>query len=373
MRILWIIVALIVALIAWRGYEFADKAGFFRSLTPVSPGNCKQVTGVIGPEDITIDQERGIAYISGYDRRATFLGYGQPETPDRQPSPGAIWAYDLNAADPAPVNLTPDADSGFQPHGISLHIDTDGTRRLFVVNHGNNQHSIELFELTEFGLVRVKTWSSSEGTSPKPEIRSPNDVLAVAPRKVYFTNDHLYPPGHFMRFAEDFLGVPLSDVYYLDGGSITRVVSGIAGANGINVSADRRTVYLAAARGGAIHVFDRDINTGQLTKRKSIAVPGLPDNIELEPDGKLLVALHAKAFAFLDHVKDAAKKAPSQIVRVDPETGTVETVYLNLGEELSAASTGARWKNRLLIGAIFDARFLDCTLGEQAAAGSTPG
>ena len=49
---------------------------------------------------------------------------------------------------------------------------------------------------------------------------------------------------------------------------------------------------------------------------------------------------------------------------IDLEAGnrTVDEVYLNEGEEISAASVAARYGERLLIGAIRDTKMLDCTL-----------
>jgi hypothetical protein len=47
----------------------------------------------------------------------------------------------------------------------------------------------------------------------------------------------------------------------------------------------------------------------------------------------------------------------------DPEDGyAVSEVYLDAGEQLSASSVAAVRGNRLLIGGIFDARFLDCRM-----------
>jgi hypothetical protein len=40
----------------------------------------------------------------------------------------------------------------------------------------------------------------------------------------------------------------------------------------------------------------------------------------------------------------------------------VEEVYLDRGEEISASSVAAVRGNRLLIGAIFESKFLDCRM-----------
>ena len=93
-----------VARILWLG-------GVFRRITPHFDGTCRLIDGPVGPEDITINQRTGRAYISASDRRASMA---------QAPVPGAIWSYDLTDDAALPVNLTPDAGIEFQPHGISL-------------------------------------------------------------------------------------------------------------------------------------------------------------------------------------------------------------------------------------------------------------
>jgi len=346
MRTVWIVLGLIVALVVWRGYEFAATAGMFRDLEPQMAGTCTIVTGVVGPEDHTIDPATGIVYLSGYDRVAAIQG---------SPTPGAIWSYDLKDPDAVPTNLTPDADAGFLPHGISLYTDADGAQRLFVINHGNGEQAVDIFSVTDGALQKIKSVTGDL-------LRSPNDVVAVSPEAFYFSNDHRFLADETMRSLEDFLGLPMTDAVYFDGSEFRSVAPSLTGANGINVSADGKTLYVAAARGSALHIYDRDLETGDLTHQKAIALPGLPDNIELLPDGKLLVALHAKALDLLAHFGDASHKAPSQIVRIDPQSGDIETIFLSLGEDLSAASTGAQFGDRLIIGAIIESKFLDCDL-----------
>ncbi len=350
MRTFLIILGLLLAVVLWRVYEFASTAGMFRDLEPKMAGQCTIVPGVVGPEDHTIDPETGIVYLSGYDRVSAIAG---------NPEPGAIWTYDLNDPEATPINVTPDADAGFQPHGISLYIGEDGSRRLFVINHGNGEQSVDIFDVVDGSLVKVTTVTGEL-------LRTPNDLVAVSPDAYYFSNDHRFLADHFMRPLEDFLGLPLTDAVFYDGEDFRSVAPNVSGANGINVSPDGNTLYLSAARGSALHIYDRDPSSGDLTYNKSITLPGLPDNIELLPDGQLLIALHPKALELLAHFGDPALTAPSQVVKVDPGTGDVETLFLSLGEDLSAASTGAIYQDRLIIGAIIESKFLDCELSQAS-------
>jgi hypothetical protein len=50
--------------------------------------------------------------------------------------------------------------------------------------------------------------------------------------------------------------------------------------------------------------------------------------------------------------------SPSEVIHL--ENGTATTVYLDPGTQLSASTVAAPLRDRLLIGAVFGSRFLDC-------------
>jgi hypothetical protein len=105
------------------------------------------------------------------------------------------------------------------------------------------------------------------------------------------------------------------------------------------------------------------VQAGTLKQRAAVRVPGFADNIEVMDNGDLLLGLHSKIFDLLGHVDDATKLSPSHIMRLRADghgSFQAETVYYNLGEEISGASVGAASNGRLLIGAIFESKFLDC-------------
>ena len=322
-------------------------AGEFKTIEPHFAGTCRVVGGLVGPEDITIHPRTGVAYISGYDRRAVLEG---------GPGHGGIYGYDLKAAAAEPVKLTPDADPDFRPHGISLFVGEDGRDVLFVINHQGGGHRIDVFDVEEGGLIERETLTS-------PMLVSPNDIVGVGPDRFYVTNDHRYPSG-WKRKLEDYLMLPLSNVLYYDGSEFVEAASGIAYANGINVSPDGRTLYVCAVTEGSLRIYDRDPESGRLAQRERIDLHTGVDNIEVEPDGDLWIGAHPQLLTFVKHSKDRRKVSPSQVLRLAPKKGSgyeVQEVYLDTGEQISAASVGAVRGNRLLIGAIFDAKFLDCS------------
>jgi arylesterase / paraoxonase len=195
-----------------------------------------------------------------------------------------------------------------------------------------------------------------------PALVSPNDVVGVGPDAFYVTNDHANVSG-WQRTAEDYLRLPLTTVQFFDGQSFSTALSGLGGSNGINVSADGRSLYLSAASELTVYVYDRDPATNKLTQRAAVPVPGFPDNIEVMANGDLLLGLHSKIFELLAHMSDGTKHSPSHIMRLkadDKGTFVPETIYYDLGDQISAASVGASSGKRLLIGPIREAKILNC-------------
>jgi arylesterase/paraoxonase len=339
--------AVVILLALFWVLQLLWASGAFKPLEPHFAGTCREVGGVIGPEDITIHPRTGVAYISGYDRRAA------PGDPGR----GAIYAYDLEDPRPRVVNLTPDIDPDFRPHGIFLHLDAEAGDVLYVVNHAGGKHTIEIFDLRA-GHLHKRT------TIGDPLVVSPNDVAAVGRDRFYVTNDHRYPEG-FMRAVEEFGRLAVSNVVYFDGSRFSVAADGIAYANGINLSPDQRTVYVASPPGLAVHVYQRDPDSGGLTYVESIDTGSGVDNIEVDEEGNLWIGSHPRLLRFRAHAQDPNELSPSQVLRISRGSAgdyIVSEIYLDPGDQLSASSVAAVRGKRLLIGGIFDARFLDCRL-----------
>lgn len=348
-KVIWAVVILVIVMVAagWT-LNMLGALGVFKALAPHFAGECTPITGVVGPEDITIHPETGVAYISSSDRRAAAQG---------RPARGAIYAYDLKSETPRLRNLTPAAAPDFNPHGISLHIDKNGEEALFVVNHQKGKHTVEIYDLQNGRFSHRRTLSD-------PMLISPNDLVAVGRDRFYVSNDHRFGAG-FMQRVEDFLQLKLSGVVYYNGSRFIEAASGIGYANGINVSADGKRLYLGSVTEGVLHIYNRDIASGKLTPRQEIDLSTGIDNIEVDPDGGLWIGAHPQLFKFLQHAKDASKLSPSQVLHLIPLADggyDIKEVFLNGGEKISASSVAAAYGGRLLIGAVFDPKFLDCKI-----------
>jgi arylesterase/paraoxonase len=341
-RTLALFVVLAVAAI---GYRIVTRSGMLRTIVPHHEGACRTVTGIVGGEDVTIDRETMTAYVSADDRRAVAAG---------APRRGEIYALDVTRPDAAPVALTGGAPADFHPHGISLWRGPDGRRRLFAVNHlQSGDHSVVIFDVGADGLAVAESIAY-------PDLRSPNDLVAVGPRQFYATNDRYYRDPGLMATLEGYLQLPFASVSYFDGSAGRIVAGGLVFTNGINVTPDGGTVYVAEFLGRSIRVYDRDPASGALAARDTIPLETLPDNIELDEAGLLWIGAHPKIFDLLAHGEDATKRAPSQVLRIDPRTRTVDEVFLDDGTLLSGSSAAAVAGDRMFIGTVFDPRILVC-------------
>jgi arylesterase / paraoxonase len=356
-RLIGIGLLLVVLAVSVWAIRLLWLAGTFRRIQPHFAGTCRLVPGPVGPEDITIHPRTGVAYVSASDRRAVMAGRAVP---------GAIWAYDLNATDPVPLNLTPHSDTRFQPHGISLWAGADGRDALFVVNHpvdGDTPlpNAIEIFDVTDHGLLHRATLTD-------PLLVMPNDLVAVALDRFYVTNTHRHPPGS-LQTVETYLQLAEAQVVFYGPGGFRPALEDLLFPNGINVSPDGRTLYVASTTGRSVRAYDRDPASEALHFRQEIGLGSGADNIEIDEHGNLWIGAHPKLLRVEAHGKDPKTLSPSQVLRVTP-AGAVEEIYLDDGSAISTSTVGAVHGDRLLIGNVFDDGFLDCRMTGPAASGA---
>lgn len=356
-RALQAVLALVALVVVGFVVKTLADAGTFRSLTPLAPPGVAVIEGFSGgTEDVVFRPGGAQAFVS------------VPRFDDPS-APGAIALLDVEERrfrDVTPPEWR--APGKLQPHGLDLWRDERG-ERLFVVNHPGGSalpdasgssgdgavHTVEIFDVAEDGSLRhARTVKSALFTSP-------NDVAAVGPSSFYLSNDHGYAGG-WLRALEDFAPLSLGKLLFVDErGQATVVHEGTRYANGVQTSADGRTLYLAETVDGKVTTFARDPATNALTVTGVHDAGTGVDNIDVAPDGSLLIGAHPKLLAFLSHAKDpGSARAPSEVVRLVP-TGdgfTQTTLYLGEGDPLSASSVAATNGEVIVVGAVFDPRVL---------------
>ncbi|MBP6014219.1 MAG: SMP-30/gluconolactonase/LRE family protein [Alphaproteobacteria bacterium] len=351
-RIFGIVIALLIVLGGAVLTRALYVAGYFNEVTPKVAGTCETVTGAVGVEDIELDRETGTLFLSSQDRRPGA---------DGQFKPGAIYAANLD--DPkAPLRALVSTITDFHPHGISLYGDITGHKSLAVINHTLNGTNVMLFDVGDDSAAPTLTLRR---TVTHPLFRNLNDITLVGHEAFYATNDHGSETA-LGEQLENWLLLPRANVVYYDG-SVARIVAGnLNYANGINRNSDSSEIYVSETTGRTLSTFRRDATTGALAHIHALAIPMGLDNIDVDSEGTLWIGAHPRLLDFVAHAQDPEKLSPSVVVKVKPEgdATTYEVVYENKGEELSGASVAVAASNRLIIGAVFDPKILNCKLAK---------
>lgn len=346
-KIISIVISALILGIAGYVFYIFYKSGSFKDIQSHCECSCQRVEGVVGPEDITIDEELAMAFISSDDRRAYMEGDNIQ---------GAIFEYDLNNANAQPVNISKDFDKEFHPHGFYLYKEDNGDCYLFVINHRSNGHYVEIFQYDNHHLTHLESITDDK-------MISPNDICAIAKDQFYITNDHGTSSG-IARILEEYLMLPLANIAFYDGEHFTIAAEGLTYANGININKAQDTLYVASLLDHSLFVYQLDRETCALSFDYSIEVGTGLDNIELDNQGNLYLGCHPKLLTFVEYSKNKDLISPSQIIKITLEEGQWDTqeIYLNDGEEISGSSVAAIYNNTLLIGSVFDEYFLRCEM-----------
>ncbi len=349
MKTIWKIILVLLLLLVGFFLKTFWQAGGFKTITNEFKGEIQKVY-VPGVEDITIDQETGVAFLSSYDRWKDLI--------HKSPEKGGIYALHLEDSMPHPIHLTPDfPKTEFHPHGISLYISPEGKRILYVINHQSDQDAIEIFEYYNDTLEH-------KASITDPLIISPNDIVGVGERSFYMTNDH-NERASTSRSIKDLAQIGTGNIVYYDGEKANATgIEDVTYANGINVSLDGKTLYMSSPSDNTIYTYDRNIETGTLTYKSEFFTNTGVDNIELDTEGNLWVGCHPQLLKFLSHAGDSTAHSPSEVIKLTPKDNSFEqaTIYINDGSELSASATGAVYKDNLLIGPVFSRHFLWCKM-----------
>ncbi len=331
-------------------YHVLSSTGYFRSIENQFSGQVLKQIKLPGSEDMQVSYADHFLLVSSDDRAR------RRDSADVQ---GHLYFIDLRDTSLTPVELTTGLDFPFHPHGISMIKTSRNNYRVLAVNHFNQKHSIEEFRLRKGKLKHQKTWIDSSMVSP-------NDVVAIDKKRFYFTNDHRYLSG-LGQIAEEYLGWAVSNVIHYNGKNYQEEANGIAYANGIQWDQRRQLLYVASPRGFHVRVY-RIAKDGSLKFIDKIDCATGVDNIELDADGKLWIGGHPSLLDFVAYASGKRDIAPSEIIVIDyqdQDQYTVETVFLNEGTEMSAASVAVPYENLIFTGNVMDDHFLVLQAGRE--------
>ncbi|XP_035527794.1 serum paraoxonase/arylesterase 2-like [Morone saxatilis] len=339
-----IIVAALSALLGERFVNFRKITLASNELVQNHLPNCVALKNLDhGSEDITI-LRNGLAFIS--------TGLKYPRTPFSDVA-AKIFTLDMQNPRMKPVELRMPRNfdlESFSPHGISVYTDpSDDTIYLFVVNHPDQKSQVEVFKFDEdnLSLAHLKTIKHEL-------LHSVNDIVAVGVESFYATNDHYFTYGIPTVLVEALLAQPWTNVVYYGPEEVKVVSEGYYFANGINISPDKRHIYVVDMFGHNVHVLERkEDNT--LVSVKSVAVGSLCDNVEVEPEtGDLWLGCHPNGWKlFMFDLKDPPGSEVIHIQNIHSDQPVVTQVYADNGDVIMGSSVAATYGGKLLIGTVF--------------------
>ncbi len=342
-KTLLILLALFLVFLGGFTFSIFSTTGYFRKITNKLPGEVIRSIDLPGVEDMQISRIDSFILLSSDDRAAKR---------DRQDRQGHLYLIDLTDSTLTPHCLTTDLDMPFHPHGISMFRRSENNYRVFAINHVNDVESVELFDLLDDTLTY-------QYTRHDEALVHPNDLVALDVEHFYVTNDHGYTKG-WRKLAEEYLGLAVSNVVYFDGNTWQEVAKGIAYANGINWDSERKLLYVASPRNFLVKVYQIEPK-GNLTWIEDIDCQTGVDNIELGPDGKLWIGCHPSLLTFAAYAKGKKEVSPSEVITIDYRGKgdyTLETVFLDDGHLMSAATVAPVLGDLLFIGNVMDDHFL---------------
>jgi len=253
-----------------------SRVGHAEDCTPL--GDLNFICGIKGPEDLAVLPGNRWLIASGEDIGSGLhlVDIGEKSSQRWIASSTKAISQIYRDCDEAP------APDKFKAHGISLRTLGSGKATLYVVNHGGRE-AIEVFEVDLQGQQPNLTWL---GCVAMPAGLVGNSV-ASAPDGAIFVTVMLHPGT---TLADLFDRRPTGAVYRWhpgDSGFTRMWGTELAGNNGIDLSPDGKTMYVAATGTQSVTAFS---TTNPTTVLYRIQMPGFsPDNIHWT-DGRLVVA-----------------------------------------------------------------------------------
>lgn len=236
------------------------------------------------------------------------------------PSVQAQWDSETYPECPGPPTASP-----FTTHGLYLEAGNGPLLQFMAVGHGARE-SIEVFRVDMRPATPRLTWV---GCVIAPEPIGLNSVRGLADGG-FITTNWLRRGGGPEAMQKMMAGERNGELWEWHTASGWQKVPGseAAGANGIELSADGKTIYMAAWGSQSFVRLSRGVTPPE---RDEIPLGFRVDNIHFARDGTLLAA---------GQITDPGRRS-SRVVRVDPKTLAVEDVLNRPDDATFAGNTTA--------------------------------
>lgn len=247
-------------------------------------------------------------------------------------NPKLMWDEKTFPNCPGPLDPT-----RFSAHGLSLRASTPGHYRMYITSHGIRE-AVEAFDLDATGDRPALTWVG----------------CVTLPDKTYSDGVAILPDGGFVvtKYMDPTVPHPVAGIMH---GDITGVVyewhpgdeavkpipgTRLSGPNGIEVSPDGKTMYVAVTGKQRVNKYSLG---GQSRLVDSVKLDIQPDNLRWGPAGRLWTAGGVAAAPPQDGPRGW------QVVAIDPRTMKASTVVAADGKNpiriisVGVEADGALW------------------------------
>ncbi|HEY2385305.1 MAG TPA: hypothetical protein VGK48_29365 [Terriglobia bacterium] len=310
----------------------------FAAQTPTgcSPaGNIQFVCGQQSPEDLVhlpgtdwmlasaFGGAGGIRLINVRDKTSSTL----------YPSADARDQLDKKTYDTCPG--APDADdkAKFTTHGLALRVGRNSTHTLYAVHHGKRE-SIEVFEVDARPKRPAVTWI---GCAVAPDPIGLNSIVPL-PGDGFIATNYLERGANAAAARTKLMaGENNGELWEWHTGKGWVKVPGseASGPNGVEVSKDGKTLYVAAWGSQSFFRMSR----GQTpVKRDSIPLGFRVDNIRFAPDGSILASGQGQRTSNVVRIDPGSLKITELINQPDTPAFGAGTVAIPIGNQLWVGS-----------------------------------
>ena len=309
---------------------------------PVYNGDYTRIGTGPGPEDIALDT------IGNSER--LIVSCSERRTSDY--SSNGLYDYNFASRElvKLPIEGMPE-DVLLRPHGIDVAL-VNGVKTLYCVNHEKNA---ELFPPAGRQSVLVDKLVFNQQLT-NPLIVAPNDVCTDHKGGIFVSIDS----GKINSKWEKLMALKHSYVLHFNGEKWEQVGDRLRYANGVGVKNGR--IYITGAQEKNIFSYHIETDGSYSDKQEYPTMKG-NDNITFY-GSKLVATAHLDFLKFLKHVKDADEPTPCAVYSLDLKTNELDTLYLDNGTVMGAASTGLIYNGNLYASQIFNPYILEIPLAK---------
>ena len=276
-------------------------------------GNVQFLCGFVGPEDL-VAVPGGQWVIASGDAAPgaiTLISVKEKTTSPLYPSASLRQRLDAKTYDSCPGPPDTADKAKFLTHGLAIRPGNNGVHTLYAVHHGGRE-SIEVFEVDARAKTPSVTWV---GCAVAPDPIGLNSVVGL-PEGGFIATNFLPRGGDANARTKMMAGENNGELWEWHTGKGWNKVPGsdAAGANGVEISKDGKTLYVASWGSQSFFRLSR----GQTPPKRDVIPLGFRvDNIRWAPDGSIFAGGQGGM---------APGPQTTNIVKVDPKTLKVQEV-----------------------------------------------